>query len=84
MALDDRLAELVRAQTPPGCSFGKFVADLPAATAGVLESLLSSRVSNESVRMALALEGHRFSRDTIGNHRHGRCLCAITKQEPAR
>lgn len=75
MALDDRLAELAQTLTPGGCSFGKFLTGLPEGTRELLEQLLASKMSNQTLRTTLAVEGHRFSRDTIADHRHGRCLC---------
>lgn len=80
MALGDRLAELERREGRGGCSFGRFVLSLPTDTREVLERLLASTTSNENLRMVLAKEGHRFSRDTIANHRHDRCLCAVDRK----
>lgn len=80
MALGDRLAELERTMKGTGCSFGEFLISLPDDTREVLARLLSSPTSNENLRVALAKEGHRFSRDTIANHRHDRCLCAMERK----
>jgi hypothetical protein len=81
MALGDRLAELESRVGKDGCSFGRFLLTLDPPTAEALGRLLATTVSNENLRMTLAQEGYRFSRDSIGNHRHGRCLCTAAKKE---
>lgn len=81
MALGDRLAKLGEEVREDGCSFGKFVRSLPDETRSLLEGLLRSGISNQRLRHEIAQEGHRFSRDTIGDHRNGRCNCAAPKED---
>ena len=81
MALGDRLAELEQQAKREGCSFGQFLSSLPDDTREVMDRLLASKASNENLRNALALEGHRFSRDTSANHRNDRCLCTAERNQ---
>jgi hypothetical protein len=74
MALAERLQRL-DTDRERGCSFGRFLLSLPDDERDLLRRVLTGPASNQTLRSELAAEGHRFSRDTIGDHRHGRCLC---------
>lgn len=79
MGLADRLAEIEReVKTTTACPVGRLIASLDTATAELLAKVLDlpNKVrSNSQLRLDLAAEGHRFSRDTIGQHRQQRCAC---------
>lgn len=77
MALADRLSKLESAARQDCCSFGKFLTELPNDTKDVMLRVLATKISNAELRLELAAEGHRFSRDTIGNHRTGKCICTV-------
>lgn len=83
MSLTERLSELEKQTLVAGCSFGRFLAELPADTHAILQRLLAAGISNQALRTELALEGHRFSRDTIANHRNQRCLCVASERTVA-
>lgn len=59
------------------CNVSKLLETMDADTAGALQRALDTpQVSNNKIRAALLTEGIRMSRDTIGDHRRGRCSCS--------
>jgi len=59
------------------CNVSKLLESMDRETAEALQSALDTpQVSNNKIRAALLTEGIRMSRDTIGDHRRGRCSCS--------
>jgi hypothetical protein len=77
--LAEALAGLV-AKTDRVCTVAKLLAGLDPKMGELLQSALDNPgVSNNSIRTALLVDGIRMSRDSISDHRRGRCVCGGTK-----
>jgi hypothetical protein len=60
------------------CNVAKLLETVDSDTASALQTALdTATVSNNKIRAALLTEGLRMSRDTIGDHRRGRCSCSM-------
>lgn len=60
------------------CNVAKLLETVDGDTASALQTALdTATVSNNKIRAALLTEGIRMSRDTIGDHRRGRCSCSM-------
>lgn len=58
------------------CNVGKLLEEFDAETADGFRAVLGNlEVSNNRIRAALLTDGIRMSRDTISDHRRGRCCC---------
>jgi hypothetical protein len=59
------------------CNVARLLESLDAESSSALQVALDAQqVSNNKIRAALLTEGIRVSRDTISDHRRGRCSCA--------
>lgn len=77
--LAEALAGLV-AQTQRVCTVTKLLANLDPEMSKLLQVALDNPgVSNNSIRTALLVDGIRVSRDSISDHRNGRCVCGGIK-----
>jgi hypothetical protein len=62
------------------CNVGKLLAEFDPETAASFRDVLDNlEVSNNRIRAALLTDGIRMSRDTISDHRRGRCSCPRTE-----
>jgi hypothetical protein len=62
------------------CTVSKLLAGLDPKMCELLQSALDNPgVSNNSIRTALMVDGIRMSRDSISDHRKGRCVCGGLK-----
>jgi hypothetical protein len=77
--LAEALAGLV-AKTDRICTVSKLLLQLDPKMCELLQSALDNPgVSNNSIRTALMVDGIRMSRDSISDHRNGRCICGGNK-----
>jgi len=58
------------------CNVGKLLSEFDPETAANFRDVLANlEISNNRIRAALLTDGIRMSRDTISDHRRGRCCC---------
>lgn len=58
------------------CNVAKLLAEMDTDTAAAFSEVLGNlEISNNRIRAALLTDGIRMSRDTISDHRRGRCCC---------
>jgi hypothetical protein len=73
----DEFTQLLNADTVTNkpCSLSRTMASLRPDVRDVMDRLLASNRSTRDIHLALQRVGFRVSRDTIGDHRVGRCTC---------
>lgn len=58
------------------CNVAKLINEMDGDTAASFREVLDNlEISNNRIRAALLTDGIRMSRDTISDHRRGRCCC---------
>ena len=80
MSLDETLDSLI-VTARPSCPVQQLMDSLPEETNTRLQAVFASSVSTSKIHAALGMEGYAIGRDTIGNHRHGRCRCFSQKKD---
>ena len=61
------------------CQVQRLKGELPAEDATALDEALEGRLSIRLIHTAIREEGYRISRESLANHRMGRCLCGENK-----
>jgi hypothetical protein len=75
VALEDRLISL-SGENNDRCPVQRLLDSLPEDTTRLLADLLADQnMPTYRLHQALRAEGIRMARDTISNHRSGRCYC---------
>ena len=75
--LSERLSNIQKPTTE--CQVQRLKRELPAEDAQALEEALEGRLSIRLIHKAIREEGYRISRENLGIHRMGRCLCGENK-----
>lgn len=61
------------------CSFQRMMDTLSKEDKEALQKALETNVTGRQIVLALRMEGHKVSPETLSNHRKNRCQCAANE-----
>ena len=73
MSLRDELSKAQPVRRGPKCSICRLLIDLPEDDRDALEEALDSYMPSTVIHRAIAADGHRVGRGSVGRHRRGDC-----------
>jgi hypothetical protein len=77
----EALSKLKNTTNNTVCPFTKLIQTLPAEIQNLILSLTKNpAISHRSIHQALRKAGANIARETVSDHRNGRCICTNKEQ----